>query len=77
MGALAQATNLIIGKALGGKGACGVAGMHTGFLNMFHNAADIQLLAVEQGINVDFTASCRNCQSAAEKADGQKPRYRP
>ena len=28
--------------------------MHTGFLDMLHNATDIQLLAVEQGINVDF-----------------------
>ncbi len=38
----------------GGQGAGGVAGMHAGLLDMLHNAADIQFLAVEQRVDVDF-----------------------
>ena len=54
IGAFAQTADLVIGKGARRQSACGVTGMHASFLNMFHNAADIQLFAIEQGVDVDF-----------------------
>ncbi len=54
VGSLAQTTNLVVGQRAWRQGACGVSGVDAGFLDVLHDAADVQLLAVEQGIDVDF-----------------------
>ena len=54
VGAFAQTANLVVGQRRRRQGAGGVAGMDAGFLDVFHNAADVQLLAVKQRIDIDF-----------------------
>lgn len=54
VGAFTQTTDLVIGQRARRQGAGGVTGMDASFLDVLHDAADIQLLAVEQRVDVDF-----------------------
>ena len=54
VGAFTQTADLIVAERARRQGACGVAGMHTRFLDMLHDAADVEFLPVEQRIDIDF-----------------------
>ena len=54
VGAFTQAADLIVAERAWRQGACSVAGMHARFLDMLHDAADVEFLAVEQRIDINF-----------------------
>ena len=53
-GDVAKLGNLSLGKGKGRDAAGRVAGMHAGFLDVLQHAADVDVLAIAQGIYVAF-----------------------